>query len=49
MDKIHQESFEPLTQAVIRIINSLKGHTAKELRDQMLTKKERRRLRRKEL
>ncbi|MHA1254140.1 MAG: M28 family peptidase [Promethearchaeota archaeon] len=49
MDKIHQESFVPITQAVIRIINSLIGFTAKELRDQILTKKERRRLRRKGL
>lgn len=49
MDKIHQESFVPVTQAVIRIINSLKGFTAKGLRDQILTKKERRRLRRKKL
>ena len=49
MDKIHQESFVPVTQAVIRIINSLRGFTAKELRDQILTKKERRRLRRKGL
>jgi len=49
MDKVHQESFIPITQAVIRIINSLKGFTAKGLRDQILTIKKRRRLRRKEL
>ena len=51
MDKIHEESFIPITQAVIRIINSLKseGFTAKGLRDQILTKRERRRLRKKEL
>lgn len=49
IDKIHQESFLPITQAVVRIINSLKGFTAKNLRDQILTKKERRKLRRKEL
>jgi len=49
MDKIHEESFEPLTRAVIRIINSLKGHNAKELRDQILTKKERQRIRRKQV
>ena len=49
MDKIHEESFEPLTRAVIRIINSLKGHTAKDLRDQILTKKERQRIRRKQV
>ncbi len=49
MDKIHEESFEPLTRAVIRIINSLRGHSAKELRDQVLTKRERRRIRKKQL
>ena len=49
LDKIHQESYEPLTRAVIRIINSLKGFTAKDLRDQILTKKERRKLRRKQI
>jgi len=49
MDKIHEESFVPLTRAVIRIINSLKGHTAKELRDQVLTKRERRRIRKKQI
>jgi hypothetical protein len=49
MDKIHEESFEPLTRAVIRIINSLKGHTAKELRDQVLTKRERKRIRKNQL
>ena len=49
LDKIHEESFEPLTRAVIRIINSSKGHTAKELRDQILTKKERKRIRKKQV
>ena len=49
MDKIHQESLIPITQAVIRIINSLEGFKAKDLREQILTKKERRRIRRKEL
>lgn len=49
LDKIHQESFEPLTRAVIRIINSIKGHTAKGLRDQILTKKERNRIKRKQV
>ncbi len=48
LDKIHQESFEPLTRAVIRIINSLKlkGHTSEGLRNQILTKRERKRIRR---
>ena len=46
LDKIHQESYEPLTQAVIRIINSLKDHTADELRSLVLSKKERRKIRR---
>ncbi len=49
IDKIHQESFEPLTRAVIRIINALKGQTAEGLRKQILTKKERKRIRRKQL
>ncbi|NVM37528.1 MAG: M28 family peptidase [Candidatus Lokiarchaeota archaeon] len=46
LDKIHQESYEPLTQAVIRIINSLKDHTADELRSLVLSKKERKKIRR---
>jgi len=49
LDKIHQESYESITRAVIRIINSLKGYTAKELRDQTLTKKERRKIRKEQL
>jgi len=47
LDKIHQESYEPLTQAVIRIINSLKDHSADELRSLVLSKKERNKIRRK--
>lgn len=46
LDKIHQESYEPLTQAVIRIINSLKDHTADGLRSLVLSKKERKKIRR---
>ncbi|MEE9379234.1 MAG: M28 family peptidase [Candidatus Lokiarchaeia archaeon] len=46
LDKIHQESYEPLTQAVIRIINSLEDHTADELRSLVLSKKERKKIRR---
>jgi len=49
LDKIHQESYEPITRAVIRIVNALKGQTAKGLRDQILTKRERRRIRRKQI
>lgn len=44
LDKVHDKSFEPLTRAVIRIINSLKSLTAKGLRDQILTKKERQKI-----
>lgn len=32
LDKIHQESLEPLSRAVIRIVNDLKDHCAHELR-----------------
>ncbi len=35
LDKIHQESLEPLTRAVIRIVNALKGHTAHGLRQKV--------------
>ncbi len=48
MDKIHEESFEPLTRAVIHIINGLKGFTAESLRNQNLTKRERMRIRKKQ-
>ncbi|MFW9992949.1 MAG: hypothetical protein ACFFD4_12980 [Candidatus Odinarchaeota archaeon] len=34
-DKIHEESLEPITRAVIRIINALKKQTAKGLREQV--------------
>jgi len=44
MDKIHEESYEPLTRAVIRIINSLKAYTAEELRRLILSKKERKKI-----
>jgi len=47
LDKIHQESYEPLTRAVIRIINALKEHTANELRSLVLSKKERNKKRKK--
>ena len=49
LDKIHQESYDSITRAVIRIINSLKGYTAKDLRHQILTKKERRKIRKDQL
>ncbi len=49
LDKVHEESFEPLTRAVIRIINGLKNHTASELRSLILSKKERHKLRKKEI
>lgn len=49
MDMIHEESFEPLTRAVIRIIYGLKGYTAEELRSQILTKRERKKIRKKQL
>jgi hypothetical protein len=49
LDKIHQESYESLTRAVIRMINSLKNYTANELRNLVLTKKERKHRRKKEL
>ncbi|MFX1572511.1 MAG: M28 family peptidase, partial [Promethearchaeota archaeon] len=45
LDKIHEESYEPITRAVIRIINDLKNHTAHELRAQVLSKKERNKIR----
>ncbi len=47
LDKIHEESYEPLTRTVIRIINSLKNHTAEELKSLVLTKKERQKIRKK--
>ena len=35
LDKIHQESLEPITRVVIRIVNDLKDHTARGLRKQV--------------
>ncbi|MFW9897244.1 MAG: M28 family peptidase [Candidatus Thorarchaeota archaeon] len=49
LDKIHQESYESITRTVIKIINSLKGYNAKDLRDQILTKKERYKIRNEQL
>ncbi len=49
LDKIHQESYEPITRAVIRIIDSLKDYTASELRNLVLSKKERHKKRKNEL
>jgi hypothetical protein len=46
MEMIHKESFEPLTRAVVQIINSLNKFTAKELRNLILTKREHKRVRR---
>jgi len=45
LDKIHQESYEPITRAVIHIINALKEYTASELRSLVLNKKERQKIR----
>ncbi len=45
LDKIHEESYTPLTRAVIRMINDLKNYTASELRSHVLTKKERHKIR----
>ncbi|MFX0138081.1 MAG: M28 family peptidase [Candidatus Hodarchaeota archaeon] len=45
LDKIHEDSYEPLTRAVIRIINALKDYTANDLRSLILTKKERNKIR----
>jgi len=45
LDLIHEESYQPLTQAVIRIINDLKDYTAKGLRSLVLSKKERHKIR----
>jgi hypothetical protein len=39
LDKIHQDSLEPITRAVIRIVNGLKDYTAQGLRD-LVRKKE---------
>ncbi|MFX0137852.1 MAG: M28 family metallopeptidase [Candidatus Hodarchaeota archaeon] len=47
LDKIHEDSYEPLTRAVIRIINTLKNHTASELRNLVLSKIERHKIRKK--
>lgn len=49
LDKIHQESYEPITRAVIRMIDSLKDYTASELRSLVLSKKERHKKRKNEL
>jgi hypothetical protein len=49
LDKIHQESYESITRAVIRMIDSLEGYTAIELRSLVLSKKERHKIRRNEL
>ena len=40
LEMIHQESIEPLTRAVIQIINSLKKYSAAELRKLVLSKNE---------
>jgi len=45
LDKIHEESYVPLSRAVIRIINSLNNYTADQLRSLVLSKKERRKMR----
>ena len=37
-DKIHQDSLEPITRAVIRIINALRSETGKGLREQVREK-----------
>ena len=47
LDKVHEDSFEPLTRAVIRIINSLNGYTAEEIRSQVLTRNQRNKILRK--
>jgi len=49
LDKVHQESFEPLTRAIIRIIHSLKNYSSEELRKIVLSKKEHELKRKKEL
>lgn len=45
MEMIHEESFEPLTRAILRVIYSLHDYSANELRNLMLSKKERKRIR----
>ncbi len=45
LDKIHEESYEPLTRAVIRMINGLKNYTASDLRSLVLSKEERHKIR----
>ncbi|MFX1567966.1 MAG: M28 family peptidase [Promethearchaeota archaeon] len=49
LDKIHQESYEPITRAIIRMIVSLKDYTVNELRSLVLSKKERHKKRKNEL
>ncbi len=49
LDKIHQESYEAITRAVIRMIDSLRGYTVNELRSLVLSKKERYKIRKNEL
>ncbi len=47
LDKIHEESYQPLTRAVIRMINDLKNYTASKLRSLVLSKRERHKKRKK--
>ncbi len=49
LDKVHQDSLEPLVRAAIKIINSLGEYSAADLRKIILTKSERRKLRKVEL
>ena len=48
LDKIHEESYQPLTRAVIRMIYDLRNYTATQLRSLVLSKKERHKIRKKE-